>query len=155
MVRVSDGSTGGADRIVLAQCTDSKRSGKHPARNLYDESDYFRKQRAYCKTADRWFVQSAEYGLLHPDDVVESYDTHAKNLDDPDGWGEEIAADLASRVPADAVIEILGGAKYASPLTPALEHRGLEVVEPLRGQGIGKRKSTLMDMANRKLEGFA
>ena len=144
------------ERIVIAQCTDSKRDGKHAAHDLYDESDYFCKQRDYAKVAaDEWFVQSAEYGLLHPDDVVASYNTHAKDLDDPDAWGEEIAADLASRVPADAVVEILGGARYADPLTPALERRGFEVVEPLRGQAIGKRKRSLMNMANRKLEGFA
>ncbi len=144
------------ERIVLVQCTASKRDGEHPARDLYDESDYFVKQRAYAEAnADRWYVQSAEYGLLHPDDEVASYNTHAKDLDDPDAWGEEIAADLASRVPADAVVEILGGAKYADPLTPALERRGFEVKEPLRGQGIGTRKRSLMDMTNQTLEGYA
>lgn len=142
----------GIDRIVLAQCTASKRDGEHAARDLYDESDYFVKQRAYCEAnADRWFVQSAEYGLLHPDDVVPSYNTHATDLNDPEAWGEGIAADLSSRVPAEAVVEILGGARYADPLTPALERRGFEVKEPLRGQGIGERKSTLMDMADRVL----
>jgi hypothetical protein len=142
-------------RIVLVQCTNSKRDGTHPARDLYDESDYFVKQRAYARQAEGWFIQSAEYGLLAPGDEIESYDAHANDLDDPEAWGEEIAADLAARVPTDATVEILGGAAYADPLTPALEKRGFEVKEPLRGQGIGTRKRSLMDMANRTLGGYA
>lgn len=141
---MSDDLGAGVPRVVLAQCTNAKRDGTHPARELYDESDYFRKQRAYARSVgDQWFVQSAEYGLLHPDDVVPSYNAHAKDLDDPGAWGEEIAEDVDSRVPAGVVIEILGGAKYADPLTPALERRGFEVKEPLRGCGIGERMAAL------------
>ena len=134
------------DRVVIAQCTGSKRDGEHPARDLYDESDYFRKQRAYAESnADKWFIQSALYGLLRPDDVVESYDKHAKDVDDPETWAAEIAADLSSTVPATATVEVLGGSRYADPLTPELERLGFEVIEPLRGQMIGKRKQLLIE----------
>lgn len=143
-------------KVVLVQCTKSKRGGEHAARDLYDTSDYFVKQREYAEAAaDHWFVQSAEYGLLHPDDAVESYDTHAKDVADVDAWAEGIADTLTEQVPTDATVEILGGAAYADPLTPELERRGFEVLEPLRGQGIGTRKRSLMDMTNTRLEGFA
>ena len=130
-------------RIVVAQCTGSKRDGTHAARDLYDESTYFRKQRAYAETADKWFVQSAKYGLLKPDDPVESYDTHAKELEDPESWAEAIADDLEGEVDKPAVVELLGGKRYADPLTPALEARGFDVVEPFRGLGIGERMAAL------------
>ena len=153
---MSEQDDGGVDRVVIAQCTGSKRDGKHAARDLYDESDYFRKQRDYAEAvADEWFVQSALYGLLHPDDVVDSYNQHAKDVDDAEEWATEIADDLAAAVPDTAVVEVLGGKSYADPLTPELEARGFEVHEPLRGQRIGKRRKSLKEMANTKLGAFA
>ena len=153
---MSEPDDGGLDRVVIAQCTGSKRDGEHAARDLYDESDYFRKQRDYAEAvADEWFIQSALYGLLHPDDVVDSYDRHAKDVDDAEAWASEIADDLATAVPENAVVEVLGGKCYADPLTPELEKRGFEVHEPLRGQRIGKRRQSLANMTNTKLEGFA
>jgi len=142
-------------RVVLVQCTSAKRDEPAPARDLYDESNYFVKQREYAEAvADRWFIQSAKHGLLEPDQLVEPYDKHAKNIDDPDMWGERIATTIEEKFD-EAIVEILGGKRYADPLTPALEKRGFDVIEPLRGQGIGTRMSSLMDMRNRKLEGFA
>lgn len=132
--------------VVVAQCTDSKRDKSSPAGEMYDESRYFRKQRAYARTADQWFIQSAKHGLLHPETVIEDYDKRPKDIDDVDAWAESIADDIEERVPADAEIELLGGMAYTDPLTPALEVRGFEVHEPLRGQGIGTRQSTLDDM---------
>jgi len=152
----TDDVGGGVDRVVIAQCTGSKRDGKHPARYLYDESAYFRRQRDYAEAvADEWFIQSALYGLLQPDDVVDSYDRHAKDVDNPEAWAAEIADDLAAAVPDSAVVEVLGGKRYADPLTPELEERGFEVHEPLRGQRIGTRRKSLKEMTNTRIERFA
>lgn len=129
-------------KIVLAQCTDSKRGEGAPAELLYDESRYFVKQRRYGRTADAWYVQSAEHGLVDPNEYLEPYNTHAKDLDEPREWGKEIAADLSDRHGC-ATVEILGGRAYADPLRPALEARGFRVVEPLDGLAIGKRESEL------------
>lgn len=143
-------------RVVLVQCTDAKRDGRAPARDIYDESDYFRKQRAYAEAVgDRWFIQSAEYGLVDPETVIESYDKHAKDVDVPEEWATRIALDLAERVERPATVELLGGQHYTDPLTPELEILGFEVHEPLRGQQIGERKQSLARLVNRDLEVFA
>jgi hypothetical protein len=142
-------------RVVLVQCTSAKRDEEAAARVLYDESSYFRKQRTYAQTADRWFIQSAEHGLVDPDTRLEPYDTRPSDRDDVDAWAEGIAADLVDAVGTNAVVEVLGGKAYADPLTPALEARGVDVLEPLRGQRIGKRQSTLDTMATRSLGEFA
>ena len=148
-------SNNGTERIVLVQCTNQKRDEAATARDLYDESDYFVKQRSYAEAvADQWFIQSAKHGLVEPGTVIEPYDKHAKDIEDPDGWGEEIASSIADRF-EPCVVEILGGMRYADPLTPALERHGFDVLEPLRGQGIGTRKRSLLDMTNRNLEGYA
>lgn len=134
-------------RVIIAQCTGQKRDGNHAARLLYDESNYFVCQRRYAEEkADKWFIQSAEYGLVSPDENIPSYDTHAKEIDRTE-WASDIAADIDSQVHDHATIEVLGGKLYADPLTPELEALGYEVVEPLRGFGIGKRMSELNDRA--------
>lgn len=131
-------------RVVIAQCTDTKRDEPCPARRMYEPSDYFVKQAQYGERADEWWIQSAKYGLVHPDRVIDDYDLHATDLEYPDEWAREIACCLLRRYdPTEANIEILGGAAYADPLTPHLEQFGFEVHEPLRGLKIGERKAEL------------
>lgn len=142
--------------VVIVQCTASKRDQPAPARDIYDESTYYRKQRAYAESvADHWYIQSAKHGLLSPEVVIEPYNTHAKDVDAPEKWAEEIATDLAAVTPAKSTVELLGGMAYADPLTPELEARGFDVLEPLRGLGIGERMAELDTMQNSRLEVFA
>jgi len=143
-------------RIVIAQCTNQKRDGEHPARDLYDESAYFRKQRRYAEAvADEWFIQSAEYGLVAPDEEIQSYDTRpSDDRIQSEAWAWNIADTLEAVVEPPVTVEILGGKEYADPLTPELEGRGYDVLEPLRGQPIGKRMRTLDGMVDKNLEEY-
>lgn len=146
----------GTPHVVICQCTGDKRDEAAPAGDIYDESDYFVKQRAYADLfGDYWFIQSAKHGLLEPGEVIEPYDKHAKDIDNPEAWAESIADDLESMVPPDSTVDILGGKDYADPLTPELELRAFEVFEPLRGQKYAIRKKTLEAKVNTTLGGFA
>ena len=147
--------TGGTYRLVLAQCTKAKRDEKSVAADLYDESNYFRAQRSYARTADKWAIQSAKHQLLWPHKEVHPYDVTPDDIDDLDYWAYAIADEIEYAVSTDWVVEILGGAKYADPLTPELESRGFEVHEPLRGLGIGERMARLNELRNETLEGYA
>ena len=134
----NDTSTDGTERIVLIQCTNSKRDEPAPARNLYDQSYYFRDYRSYAETfGDEWYILSAKHGLLKPETVIEPYDER--------GISEEqaiaIADYLAGRVTANTTIELLAGMDYTDPLVPELERQTpADVVEPHRGLPIGKRR---------------
>lgn len=134
-------------RVVLVQCTGQKRDEPAPARDLYDESDYFVKQRTYAESvADRWFIQSAKYGLVTPNQIIEPYDVRARDLADASAWAEEVADGLTSHVGRDSTVEILGGRAYADPLIPHLERCGFDVIEPLDGLRIGERKARLVEV---------
>jgi hypothetical protein len=131
---------------VVLQCTNKKREEEAAACDLYDPSTYFRKQRAYARaTGAHWYIQSAKHGLVHPDVLVKPYDQRAEGISEPDRWAENIAESLAGNHEG-GVIEVLGGGAYADPLTPALEKRGFDVLEPLRGLGIGERMAKLDQM---------
>lgn len=136
------------DRVVLAQCTSRKRAEESEAKYLYDESRYFRKQRRYAEHyGDCWYIQSAKHGLVTPETVIENYNKRPKDIDNIDAWACEIVNDLAERHrPANTVVEILGGCKYADPIRPLLERRGFAVVEPLDGLRIGPRERKLVEM---------
>jgi hypothetical protein len=137
-----------ADRaatIALVGCARAKRPAPAPAGDLY-VSDLFRKSRAYAKQcADRWFILSAEHGLLHPEQVVSPYDRGLKNMSAVEraAWASRVLEALeAVLVGADRVV-ILAGKHYYERLVPALRERGVEVVLPLEGMGIGSRLAWL------------
>lgn len=130
-------------RVVIAQCTDMKRDEPCPARRMYDPSKYFVKQAQYGERADEWWIQSAKYGLVHPDRIIKPYNLHASDLEDAHEWGWNIACRLFRLYNPATTIEILGGAAYADPLKPHLELFGFEVREPLHGLRIGDRMSQL------------
>lgn len=144
-------SFSGSERMVLAQCAKEKRDEISVAANLYDESNYFRAQRAYARTADKWAIQSAKHQLLWPQEEVRPYDTTPSDIDDVNYWAYAIADEIECAISTDWVVEILGGKKYADPLTPELESRGFEVHEPLRGLGIGERIARLNELRKREL----
>ena len=58
----------------LVSCVSKKQNSAQPARELY-VSAWFLKARAYAEAhGERWFVLSAEHGLLRPDDVIHPYE---------------------------------------------------------------------------------
>jgi GNAT superfamily N-acetyltransferase len=132
-----------SETFVLAQCTSQKADSKSAAAELYEPSAYFRLQRAYAKTAELWAIQSAKHGLLWPETAVAPYNRTPDDIDSAEAWAADIAAAIDEAVGGAWTVELLGGAAYADPLTPALEARGYEVHEPLRGLGIGERMAEL------------
>ena len=126
------------ERIVLIQCTKTKREERAAARDLYDESAYFRDYRDYAETfGDEWYILSAKHGLLHPETEIAPYDERGLS----EGQAVEIAESLAGRVGPNTTIELLAGMDYTDPLVPELERQtDADVVDSHRGLPIGKRR---------------
>lgn len=59
--------------ICLVSCVGTKRATPTPAKDLY-QSDWFTKARTYAKSIGSWFILSAKYGVVHPDEVIEPYE---------------------------------------------------------------------------------
>ena len=63
-----------AETIALVSCVKQKQSVPAPARDLYT-SALFSKARRYAEShAGRWFILSAKYGLVAPDQVIDPYE---------------------------------------------------------------------------------
>lgn len=130
--------------VTLIQCTSSKRDGEHPARDLYDESAYFRDMRAWADArGDPWLILSAKHGLVHPDEELADYDER--------GISERQAEQIAMELNAQGyeTVHVTAGRDYTEHLVPALESRGVGVVNHFAGERIGTRRSLLQEATKR------
>lgn len=94
-----------APSIALVGCGRTKRGVPAPASDLYT-SRGFRLRAAYAEQeSDHWFVLSAEYGLVRPDEWISPYDLNlaAASSSYRRAWGE-----MGSR-PAGSTVRFAGG----------------------------------------------
>jgi hypothetical protein len=125
-------------RVTLIQCTDSKRDGAALARDLYDESRYFRKMRAWAIARDNpWFILSGKHGLVAPNQVLRPYNAR--------GISPQQANSVADTLASIGVetVDVTAGADYTEHLIPELESRGIDVVNHFAGERIGDRQELL------------
>ena len=135
-------SVGCAD-VVLIGCVKSKLPYAAPAKDLYI-SPLFRKERAYAETAgERWFILSAEHGLVAPDEVLQPYElrlstTPARYRQD---WGDKVVQQLQDVAGPlhRKTIEAHAGSAYIDPIRAGVMHAGAHLVEPLAGLALGQR----------------
>lgn len=67
-------------KIYLVSCVSRKKKVPAPAKDLYT-SVWFRKAKRFVEDRrGKWFILSAKYGLLHPEEVVEPYDSSLHHM---------------------------------------------------------------------------
>jgi hypothetical protein len=141
-------------RIALISCCGEKLARVAPARELY-RSQLFRKSVAWASRQgfDGWFVLSARYGLIRPDEQLAPYDYSARQMSPAEraAWEQRVAEQLDAYTIDDERVEItlLAGEVYAGwiPKVQAFA----TVLQPLKGMQIGERMSWL----NREADGQA
>jgi len=127
--------------VTLIQCTNSKRDSVALARNLYDESRYFRLMRAWAEDrGDPWFILSAKHGLVPPPRrITAPYNERGLTGDQAD----QISRSL-HRLGVETV-HITAGRDYTEPLIPRLESFGMDVIHHFAGEPIGRREKLLRE----------
>jgi hypothetical protein len=129
-------------KIVLIGCGDSKLRDKAPARDLYD-SNYFDLKKQYAELhADLWYILSAEHGVVAPNEVIDSYDTHLSDVDQKE-WEDRVMDELPNF--GGSHVEVLAGEDYISVLEVLLDLWAEEVQYPTRGMKIGQRMQWLKE----------
>jgi hypothetical protein len=132
----------GAD-ILLVTCVKTKQKRPAAAKDLYT-SPLFKKQRAYAEARSMpWFILSAEYGLVAPDEWLAPYERFLPETPASfrNAWAAWVAArlELLTGTVETKIIEIHAGAPYLSVLAPALVARGASIRDPLCGLSLGER----------------
>lgn len=134
-----------ARRWYLVSCVSQKRSRPSPARELYC-SDWFLKARAYVEAhAEPWFILSAKYGLVQPDQIIAPYDETLNEMTTAERrvWAAQVADKLRHVLqPGDQAV-LLAGEAYREHLTPMIRDMGCMTHVPMEGLGIGQQKAWL------------
>jgi hypothetical protein len=120
-------------------------------------SDWFKKARAYATaSADRWFILSAEHGVLAPSDEVCRYEKTliGSKVADRKAWAEKVKIALLKRLGASDEVTFLAGEDYREFLAPALEAEGFIVRIPMEGLGIGEQLKWLQNPHAHHVERF-
>ncbi len=132
-------------KLVLVGCGAAKRDEAVEARNLYT-SNYFALKRRYAERSGEWRVLSAEHGLVHPETVLEPYDTVVDDLDteETEAWAEDVTDDLRELVDAVDEVVVLAGASYIDPLREFFSRADVRVRYPFADTGgIGEQMALL------------
>jgi hypothetical protein len=127
--------------IYLVSCVSRKQLGCHKAKELYT-SDWFNKTRIYVeKTSKPWYILSAEYGLVKPEEMITNYNKTLNKMpiSDRRNWAKQVIFDLQSIVsPGDEII-FFAGQRYREFLIEPLQEMGIITETPMLGLQIGKQ----------------
>ena len=135
-------------RLCLIGCSKTKtRNASGTPGELY-AGDLFRKRVDYARRNQLpWFVLSAKYGLLLPDQSLPNYDTAPADFtkEQRSTWAGNVAFKLA-QFGDYTTVEIHAGNLYADPLSSLLRAAGLVVERPCQGLGIGQQLKCYKDL---------
>ena len=126
--------------ICLVSCASKKRSFKLPAKDIY-VSELFRQTRKYVEsTGCPWFILSAKYGLLSPEEIIEPYNQTLNKMPARERrhWAAGVLADLKPILLSIDRVEIFAGKRYREFMEDILR-QNVEVVVPLQGLRIGQQ----------------
>jgi hypothetical protein len=131
--------------IALVACCKTKRSSPCPAKDLYT-SPLFTKTRVLAERhSDRWFILSAKYGLVSPDQLLAPYEQTLKDMSvlDRRAWASGVMKQMRNAGILDFGNEILWlpGNAYQQDLARLLAN--FPQRDPMKGMPIGKRLSWL------------
>ena len=127
--------------VFLVSCVSEKHNRPMPAGELYC-SPWFQKARCFAeRQAAEWFILSAKYGLVAPDQVIEPYNEtlNEKTVAERREWSRKVVQELRPRCTPETSIVILAGEKYREFLLPALRDFGCRVEIPMEGLAIGEQ----------------
>lgn len=137
--------------IALVSCVSVKTTLKSPARSLYI-SDWFQKASRYAtQISDEWYILSAKYHLVDPDQVIEPYNLTLKNMgkNARKDWARQVLDKLQPKLNPGVTVIFLAGQAYREFLLDPIIRMGCNVSIPMEGLGIGEQ----LHWVNQHLQG--
>lgn len=126
---------------IFIACVKKKAGERCEAKDLY-QSTWFRAARAFAEASGKkWFILSAKYHLLSPDDVIEPYDQTLLDMtrDERIKWSQEVIRQILEKLPLPGQAVFLAGKNYREFIIPELGRRNFKISVPMRQKGIGQQ----------------
>ena len=104
---------------MLVGCSGSKAAVPMRAAELFTGTAFGKARDLATRSGKPWYVISAKFGLLHPDEVIAPYDVYLPRQSPRyrSAWGHWVVAQLGDRHRLQgAVIEAHAGSAYCEPL---------------------------------------
>lgn len=133
--------------FVLISCSKSKLATKAPARDLYTGS-LFQKAVAWAERHQHpWFIVSALYGLVTPDQELQPYDFTLKQLRarEREAWGQRAVSELGKYASSGSHAVLIMPELYRRHIQTALLQRDITYENPVEGMKIGQQMRWLMN----------
>ena len=137
-----------ADAYLVA-CVKTKIPGPVAARDLYTSAWFENARTCVERTRKPWWILSAEYRLLSPTTIVQSYERtlNTMGVSARREWSRQTIDELLPHVEHMASVCLLAGQHYREHLVPALRQAGLRVSVPMEGLSFGQQLSWLVESA--------
>ncbi len=138
-------------RVALVACSKTKAPAPAAAQELYLGA-LFQAARGYAqREADVWFILSARYGLLFPEQIIQPYDDTLTRYsrEQRQAWAARVIRELPYGLAVAAPLSLLhteptwlllAGRAYTEYLLPQL---GGRIETPLAGLAIGRQLAWL------------
>jgi hypothetical protein len=133
--------------IGIISCVSKKLEGKHPAKELY-VSDLFLKSYAYAiKNYDKVIILSAKYGVVLPEDIIESYELTLNNFSErrKKNWAYDTYHELIKHLDKEDIVYWHCGENYNKYIRRVIAGKQ---VFPMKGLGIGRQLKWYKDRLN-------
>ena len=127
-------------KIALVSCSKLKQSYSCLAEEMYSKSSLFKKATSFVKNNyTRWFILSAKYGLLQPEDIIDPYNISLNKFEKNELilWSDSVFIKILDLYPTE--IDFYAGNNYRKYLIPKLQDKGIVCSVPLTGMGIGEQ----------------
>lgn len=125
-------------KVALISCGKHKQSGVHCAKDLYISTRFRLAYQYASRNYDRVYILSAHYGLLDPNESVQTYDKTLCDMTDAERrkWASNVLLQICLYIPREAEIHYFCGKSYREHLIGRL---GRVEVVPLQGMRIGEQ----------------
>lgn len=92
-----------------------------------------------------WFILSAQYGLVHPDEEIACYEKTLNRMRVAERrvWASDVMQALEGHLDGVQSVVVFAGQRYREFLVPQMQRRGVQVHVPMDNLRIGKQLAWL------------
>jgi hypothetical protein len=128
----------------LVSCVGKKRASPTLAKDRCVSEWFLRVRRFVESKGSPWFILSAKYGLVEPDQILAPYEQtlNTMSIAERRAWARRVEAQMDQQLPNFGRIVVFAGQRYRGFLMDYLKRRWVVEV-PLEGRRIGEQLSWL------------
>ena len=117
--------------VLLISCGKHKKTVPCKAKEMYVSERFIRLKQIAEKSGNNWYILSAKYGLLSPEQIIEPYDLRLSKCSAQylKQWAGQVMKEI-SKYGKDTFFLIMADKEYAQFIVPLLANQGYMISSP-------------------------